>query len=85
MTFDSKMTVEKHLRSVSRAASHRLGILRKSWRVFMVDYFLGDTFVFFPAHFGVLFCSMVLDSDTHFKLLVPIVSGASFYLGVCLS
>ena len=32
--FDSKMTFEKHLRSVSRAASQRLGILRKSWRVF---------------------------------------------------
>ena len=31
---DSKMTFEKHLRSVSRAASQRLGILRKFWRVF---------------------------------------------------
>ena len=30
MTFDSKMTFEKHLRSVSIAASQRLGILRKS-------------------------------------------------------
>ena len=34
MTFDSKMTFERHLRLVSRAASQRLGILRKSWRVF---------------------------------------------------
>ena len=34
VTFDSKMTFEKHLRSVSRAASQRLGILRKSWRMF---------------------------------------------------
>ena len=34
VTFDSKMTFEKHLRPVSRAASQRLGILRKSWRVF---------------------------------------------------
>ena len=34
VTFDSKMTFEKHLRSVSRAASQRLGILRKSWLVF---------------------------------------------------
>ena len=31
---DSKMTFEKHLRSVSRAASQRLGILKKFWRVF---------------------------------------------------
>ena len=31
VTFDSKMTFEKHFRSVSRATSQRLGILRKSW------------------------------------------------------
>ena len=34
VTFDLKMTFEKHLHSVSRAASQGLGILRKSWRVF---------------------------------------------------
>ena len=34
VTFDSKMTFEKHRRSVPRADSQRLGILRKSWRVF---------------------------------------------------
>ena len=34
VTFDSKLTFEKHLRLVSRAASQKLGILRKSWRVF---------------------------------------------------
>ena len=34
VTFDSKMIFQKHLRSVSRAASQRLGILRKSWQVF---------------------------------------------------
>ena len=28
VTFDSKMTFEKHLRSVSRVASQKLGILR---------------------------------------------------------
>ena len=32
--FDSKIALEEHLRLVSRAASQRLGILRKSWRVF---------------------------------------------------
>ena len=31
VTFDSKLTFEKHLRLVSRAASQRHGILRKSW------------------------------------------------------
>ena len=33
-TFGSRLTFENHLRWVSRAASQRLGILRKSWRVF---------------------------------------------------
>ena len=34
VTFDSKLTFEKHLRLVSRAASQRLGTLRKTWPVF---------------------------------------------------
>ena len=34
VTFDAKMTFEKHLRSVSSAADQRLGIMRKSWLVF---------------------------------------------------
>ena len=41
VTFDSKMTFEKHLRSVSRAAALRPGILRKSWRVFHDRSLLG--------------------------------------------
>ena len=49
VTFDSKLTFEKHLRSVSRAASQRLGILRKSGKYSMIDCFLGDTL-------GVLSC-----------------------------
>ena len=44
VTFDSKMTFEKHLRSVSRAASQRLGILRKSWQVFHDRLLLGRCF-----------------------------------------
>ena len=31
VTFDSEMTLEKHLCLVSRAASQRLSSLRKSW------------------------------------------------------
>ena len=34
VTFDAKMTFEKHLRSVSTAAAQRLGIMRKYWEVF---------------------------------------------------
>ena len=49
VTFYSKLTFEKYLRSVSRAASRRLGILRKSWLVFHDKLLIGDAF-------GVLSC-----------------------------
>ena len=41
VTFDLKLTFEKHLRSVSRADSQRLGILRKSWPVLYDRSLLG--------------------------------------------
>ena len=44
VTFDSKMTFEKHLRSVSRTASKLLGILRNSWLVFHDRLLLGRCF-----------------------------------------
>ena len=34
VTFDAKMTFERHLRSVSSAAAQRLGIMKKSWQIF---------------------------------------------------
>ena len=81
------MTFEKHLRSVSRAASQRLGILRKSWRVFDDRTLLGRC-----ASLPVLeycsapvleYCSAVWCSaaDTHLKLLDREVSGARFLTG----
>ena len=86
VTFDSR-TFEKHLRSVSRAASsQRLGILRKSWRVFHDRSLLGRCFRGFVL--PVLeYCSAVWCSaaDTHLKLLDRAVSGARFQLGVFLS
>ena len=60
VTFDSKMTFEKHLRSVSRAASQRFGILRKSWQVFHDRSLLGDALWVCLASFGVMFCRLVL-------------------------
>ena len=39
--FDSKMTFEKHLHSVSRAASQWLGIFMKSWQIFHDRLLLG--------------------------------------------
>ena len=44
VTIDSKMTFEKHLCSVSRVASQRLGILKKSWQVFHDRSLLGRCF-----------------------------------------
>ena len=79
VTFDSKMTFEKHLRSVSRAASQRLGILRKSWRVFHDRSLLGRCFlgVVLPV---MEYCSAVWCSgtDTYHKLLDRAVSGARY-------
>ena len=37
VTFNAKMTFERHLRSVSSAAAQRLGIMRKSWQVFGIS------------------------------------------------
>ena len=44
VTFDSKMTFEKHFRLVPRADSQRIGILRNSWRVFHDGSLLGRCF-----------------------------------------
>ena len=76
------MTFEKDLRSVYRAASRRLGILRKSWRVFHDRSLLGRCFQGFVL--PVLeYCSAVWGSaaDTHLKLLDRAVSGARFLTG----
>ena len=61
VTFDSKLTFEKHLRSVSRAASERLGILRKSWRVYVRSPHIDREMLlgFCLSSFGILFCSVV--------------------------
>ena len=82
LTFDSKLTFEKHLCSVSRAASLRLGIMTKSWRVFHDKLLIGRCFWGFIL--PVLeYCSAVLCSaaDTHLKLLDRVVSGACFIAG----
>ena len=82
MTFDSKLTFEKHLCSVSRAASQRLGILRKSWRVFHDKLLIWRCFWGFVLP-DLEYCSAVWCSaaDTHLKLLDSVVSGACFLAG----
>ena len=82
VTFDSKLTFEKHLHLVSRAASQRLGILRKSWLVFHDSSLLERCFRGFVV--PVLeYCSEVWCSagDTHLKLLDRAVSGVRFLTG----
>ena len=61
VTFDSKMTIEMHLRFVSRAASQWLGILRKSWQVFHDRLLLDRCFRGFCLDgFLILLCGVVL-------------------------
>ena len=82
VTFGSKMSFEKRLHSVSKAASQRLGILRKSWLVFHDRSLLGRCFRGFVL--PVLeYCSAVWCSaaDTHLKLLHRAVRGAQFPTG----
>ena len=77
------MTFEKHLRSVSSAASQRLGILRKSWPVLHNRSLLGGR-CFRGFVLPVLeYCSAVWcsDADTHLKLLDRAISGARFLTG----
>ena len=72
------MTSEKHLRSVSRAASQRFGILSKSWRVFHDRRLLGRCFRGFVLpvleYYSAVWCSA---ADTHLKL-DRAVSGSRF-------
>ena len=81
MTFDFKFTFEKHLRSVSRAVSQRLGIL-KSWRVFHDRLLIGRCFWGFVLpvleYCAAVWCSA---ADTHLKVLDLVVSGACFLAG----
>ena len=80
VTFDSKLTFEKHLRSVSRAASQKLGILRKSWRVFHDKLLIERCFWCFVL--PVLeYCSAVWCSAADLKILDRVVSGACFLAG----
>ena len=79
VTFDSKMTFEQYLRSVSRPASQRLGILRKFWRVFHDRSLLWRCFLGFDLHISE-YCSAVWYSaaDTNLNPLDRSVSGARF-------
>ena len=76
------MTFEKHLRWVSNAASQRLSILWKFWRVFHNRSLFGRCFRGFILpileYCYAVWCSA---ADTHIKLLDYAVSGARFLTG----
>ena len=82
VTFDYKMTFEKHLCWISRPVSQRLIILRKSWRVFHDRSLLGRCFRGFVLpvleYSSAVWCSA---ADTHLKLLDRAESGARFLTG----
>ena len=79
VTFDSKLIFEKHLRSVSRAACQRLGILRKSGRVFHDRSLLGRRFRGFVLPVLEYCCAVRCSAaDTRHKQLDRAVSGARF-------
>ena len=75
VTFDSRLTFENHLLSVSRAASQRHGFLRKSWQVFHDRLLLERCFRGFVLPI-LEYCSAGWCSaaDPHLKLLdrVPV-------------
>ena len=76
VTFDPKITFEKHLRSVFTAAAQRLGIMRKSWQVFHDRSLLRS---FWSFVLSVLeYCSAVWRSaaDSHLTLLDIVVRSA---------
>ena len=84
VTFDTKMTFEKHLRHVSRAASQRLGVLRKFWHVFHDRVLLGRCFRGFVL--PVLeYCSAVWCSaaDTHHLTTGPCSQWCQFFNWGC--
>ena len=81
VTFDSRMTFHKHLRSVSRAASQRLGILRMSWQVFHDLLLIGRCFQGFvlPVLITVLQCGARL--PIHTLNYWTVWSGVNFLTG----
>ena len=78
VTFDAKMTFEKHIRSVFSAAAQRLGIMRKSWQVFHDRSFLVRSFWSFVQYCSAVRCSA---ADSHLKLLDRVVKSAGFIAG----
>ena len=79
VTLDPKLTFECHLREVSRSAFSKLGIMRRSWRIFRDTSLLKKCFNTFVL--PVLeYCSSVWCSaaSSHLRLLERVVTSAKF-------
>ena len=85
VTLDSTMPFKRQLRSVYRSASKRLGILRKSWRVFHDRSLLGICLrcLVLPVleYCSAVWCSAV---DTHLELLDRVGMWCQFLNRGCL-
>ena len=82
VTWDSKLLLEKHVRSISKSAFRKLGIMRRSWQFFRDWGVLRRCFSCFIL--PVLeYCSAVWCSaaDCHLRLLDRVVSNANFLVG----
>ena len=77
LTFVSKMTFERYLCLVCRGASHRLGILRKSWRVLDDRSLLERCFrSFVLPFFGVMQCGALPIHKLNYWTVQAVVPGS---------
>ena len=81
VTLDAKLTFETHIRNMSRSISQKLGILRKSKKIYEDDNILRRCFFSFTLpHFE--YCSAVWSSaaDCHLRLLDRAFNSVKFLL-----
>ena len=79
--FDSKFTFERHIRSISSSVAQKIGLLRKSFRIF------GDHDIFLKCFNSFIlpcleYCSPVWSSagDSHLKLLDRNLQDCKFFI-----
>ena len=81
VTFDSKFTFESHIRSISSSTAQRLGLLRKSFKIFNDRSVLTKCFnSFILSCFE--YCSPIWISaaDSHLRILDRNLNGCKFFI-----
>ena len=79
VTFDSKLTFERHLRNVTSVVSQKVGILRKCWQVYQdIELVIKCFYAFILPFFE--YCSSVWMSaaPTHLNMIQRVYSLARF-------